>query len=820
MSNTARIHELTTELAELETQEANSELFDSVRDTIAEVQEALGGSQEDAESVVENIEKAQEAAGDVADLIGETSEFVENASDVGSQIAEGVGDFGAKAEEVGEALGKLDGILAKVEEIRDLQQATPSEIVEGLASNLDEVIDVLEPLVGRIPGLGAFLKIYLEAIRRIAGSISIIQQIVEDRNKLSQQLLGYNIYTVPLNRRQRIEQIRQELTDLGVDLTPTIAAAPPASDVDSAAWADAQNAMTLGLRETGQTYDEAMAAASAARAARWRLERAWARLEYLEGRKLTIGAELATLENTTLHNIERHVTGDAPRAYSPQQQHNETRIDILKDEQAGLDAAITKAKAGVASALEDFDGANAAVTATGTAIFGVLERNRPDAGKATDYLEGMVPSTAVPSNIDSMRRVADEVNRSTMSAVMPTAAGGAVAAAAMGAQTDGMSSRTKRLVMIGGGGVLGMLMLGVFFILPGDSRTPGELKTAPIETESETVSEEPVETPVEEPVAEPTATDVCDLHDLGCQDMGLLPAPQMVTVNWSDTGCDVTPQSTTAEMPFAASTGGPGASIPGDDVPGNRFHFGSGMVEGRGIGGGTVTSDGVTTGSRTFYEPGTVGSSGFSGSLITEEGPANPETGELDRTQTHCTHGGAFDLQMDMTVWQGLMDGPLLEETPFWVNNFACSTRWENGFPVIYWLLGVESPIPMPASPFTVEFFVRLGSWVNVDGVPVGTTMFQNTTMTPEQIWSMDPANAGTEPPDELVEAYEEGGTWGFLDFGTASEDAYEEGGQAAEDMQNALSNFNEGDFVDLSAKVSNGGLGAFAPSSIECPWQ
>lgn len=83
----------------------------------------------------------------------------------------------------------------------------------------------------------------------------------------------------------------------------------------------------------------------------------------------------------------------------------------------------------------------------------------------------------------------------------------------------------------------------------------------------------------------------------------------------------------------------------------------------------------------------------------------------------------------------------------------------------------------------------------------------------------MDPANERTEPPPELVEAYENGGTWGSLDFGRASEDAEAAGGDEAEAMAAALDGFEEGDFVDAQLRVTNGVFGAFTISQ-ECPWQ
>jgi hypothetical protein len=70
--------------------------------------------------------------------------------------------------------------------------------------------------------------------------------------------------------------------------------------------------------------------------------------------------------------------------------------------------------------------------------------------------------------------------------------GGDVSAVGVAA---GMSSGTKKLVMIGGGIFAVMMLFVLILVLPGDSTTPGELKTAPVVTETDATPVEQTEEP-------------------------------------------------------------------------------------------------------------------------------------------------------------------------------------------------------------------------------------------------------------------------------------------------------------------------------------
>jgi len=129
--------------------------------------------------------------GDIGDLREQADEYADQLEGLGSQIREaledpsvsqlregideGLEEFTDALEAVDGALEPLENALDRLQEALETAEAPADAQIEALAELFAEAVDKLAPLIERIPGLGAFFRIYAEAIRRIAGSVGQIQ---------------------------------------------------------------------------------------------------------------------------------------------------------------------------------------------------------------------------------------------------------------------------------------------------------------------------------------------------------------------------------------------------------------------------------------------------------------------------------------------------------------------------------------------------------------------------------------------------------------------------------------------------------------------
>ncbi len=220
------LHEAQVELEQLEGIERHNAEVERGVETLKEVQRTLEEISKDAEGTSKKIEEYREELDGVIEKLKQANEEFGTAlqeelkplSEAGGEVAEGVSQFGEAAGEVGSTLKEMADRLDQVKELIDLGEAPASEILDGFDKYFGELVDLLGPLADRLPGLGAFITIWLEAIRRIRGSIERIEAITATRRAQIEDIVGEDIYVGgegPVAvRRGRIGELRDRVDSL------------------------------------------------------------------------------------------------------------------------------------------------------------------------------------------------------------------------------------------------------------------------------------------------------------------------------------------------------------------------------------------------------------------------------------------------------------------------------------------------------------------------------------------------------------------------------------------------------------------------------
>lgn len=219
-----------------------------------------------------------------------------------------------------------------------------------------------------------------------------------------------------------------------------------------------------------------------------------------------------------LDRTEQGLTTRSPSMQIPQRRRGRRTRSRLGEANESYDAAVDRHSAASAAHWAEVNGYRDAVKANLIRIIPSTNSGRGFSDADYRWLASEYPQFSVTRGEVEAGAVAGVAAAATVGAAAsaipetPTGAvvGGAGAAAAMSMTPNAQGNR--RTLMMVGGGVLGMLMLFVVFIvLSGDSTTPGELKTVPQELveeapeseQSAIVEPEPVtEVEVSEPVAE------------------------------------------------------------------------------------------------------------------------------------------------------------------------------------------------------------------------------------------------------------------------------------------------------------------------------
>lgn len=214
-SSAKRCHELRTRLIELELMEQHEQDFQTVRSTLKEVKEALDLAKSDADSATGKIDDLKEAAENLGTVLESTQGYLGSATEALASISDGVGDFGSKAEAAGEKIGQLDELMGALDAMRNPQEQSASDLLDGLKSTLEKTNELLGGLPEGIPGFGQFLQAWTEGIDGIGVSVRSIEGRAAEFDRIHEEVFGTKLYqefkSDRQKRREEIERITSEL---------------------------------------------------------------------------------------------------------------------------------------------------------------------------------------------------------------------------------------------------------------------------------------------------------------------------------------------------------------------------------------------------------------------------------------------------------------------------------------------------------------------------------------------------------------------------------------------------------------------------------
>ena len=284
-SHAQEILNLQTELATLRGEQATEEFGQAVMESVTQAKVVLEATAGDAEAFKGKHDEYVEALDTIKETLGETSAFIEEATKTSRQVPDGIEQFGEKSSEVAEVLGQIEGAMQRVQDMKELSEATATEQIRALSDLLGEVTGWLEDIIKLIPGLGAFIEVWRLGIESIAGSAAQLESIVLQRNRQAREADLPEPYTIlktgNAKRSSRIEEILDRLEQLGVDMDP-----PTQTSVGDEIPVDVRNAIKVGLRDSGMTYDDFAIKNAALQAARRRTIELSNKLSDIEGQIL------------------------------------------------------------------------------------------------------------------------------------------------------------------------------------------------------------------------------------------------------------------------------------------------------------------------------------------------------------------------------------------------------------------------------------------------------------------------------------------------------------------------------------------------------
>ena len=162
-----------------EVQEFNSTL-DEVRDALQGTASDINEAREQVAEYSGHLRAFSQRAGEAMDT-PEIREFVQG-------VNEGLGQTSARIGDVDEVLGRIDSVVGLLETLLDAADAPGDDQIMELADQFGAMVELLSPLIDRIPVLGQFFTLYAMMIRRIAGSLGVIQEIMAERTRIWQML--------------------------------------------------------------------------------------------------------------------------------------------------------------------------------------------------------------------------------------------------------------------------------------------------------------------------------------------------------------------------------------------------------------------------------------------------------------------------------------------------------------------------------------------------------------------------------------------------------------------------------------------------------
>ena len=198
----ARLGELVAERNELLQETSALEEVSQTNAAVKELRQVLDATGGDAEAVKEKLDEYVEG---LDNLGAEIREALEDPAvrELAEGVGEGLEQFTEALENVNEALGPLEETLDQIQNAHENAGAPADQQIEALAEAFEFAVDKLGPLIERIPGLGAFFKIYAKAIKHIAVSVGQIQATQRDLQKGWSRLdPGTTMYMVARNEHE------------------------------------------------------------------------------------------------------------------------------------------------------------------------------------------------------------------------------------------------------------------------------------------------------------------------------------------------------------------------------------------------------------------------------------------------------------------------------------------------------------------------------------------------------------------------------------------------------------------------------------------
>lgn len=180
------------------------EQFELVQRTLDEIEEAMSGSADDADAVAEKI-------GQLLDLTRTSHEGIRDAA---GQIQDALGKLSGAAGAVNDAIDQIQTATGYLDKINNASKASPREALQIFGEYFGDISSAVEPLVDRIPALGAFLTIYARAIESAAAIAGQLDDEVRRRDRLMREFGpdgAGDLYVHGLTPRQRIEAHKREL---------------------------------------------------------------------------------------------------------------------------------------------------------------------------------------------------------------------------------------------------------------------------------------------------------------------------------------------------------------------------------------------------------------------------------------------------------------------------------------------------------------------------------------------------------------------------------------------------------------------------------
>jgi DNA repair ATPase RecN len=252
-------------LNELEAIERNQELFNAVITSMRQASEALKGSSEDLGKAKKGFEKLKQAHTFLEGFLGRFINEGKEVLSAAGKMTKGLNQAKKLQKEAADGLATLANAMAAIQRVMD-DPENPAAIMQAFEAYFGAVIAVLKKLIGKIPGIGAFLGAYLQSIQIIRGDIEKLQKSKEQQTEAMRELFGAERYPLQLTeseeRQNEIARLEAELETLedeiratdGFDAADLGEAGEAIEEIKERWHKDFESNISAALRVTGLDY--------------------------------------------------------------------------------------------------------------------------------------------------------------------------------------------------------------------------------------------------------------------------------------------------------------------------------------------------------------------------------------------------------------------------------------------------------------------------------------------------------------------------------------------------------------------------------------